>query len=490
MNICSLAFLACVSVVVIVYHLFAHARERQLFLTTVNYLFLSSLVPNVQSWLCLLFFIGVTYAMLSSMRARPSYNSVLVFVGLIVVVFLYLKGYLDMNEILPADFQLGPVAVIGLSYMLFKFIHMLVDLSQGQLAAFSFLSYANYQLSFFTLLAGPIQRFNDFQRSWEDMDAQPADTRETLQSWSRLLTGLLKMGVLAPLVEQLVVGQDAKSDVLQRFAIQFYGFPVYLYLNFSGYTDVVIGCGRLLGFQLPENFNCPYLARNAIDFWNRWHMTLTHWIRDYIFMTSYKRVAETVPAWSKPLGYVLLFFSLFVAGVWHGVTVSFAVFGIIHGLGVALNQAYTDALKAWLGRAGLQRYQKNCCIHLLAVVVTFHFVCFSFLFFALDVRGAWELLEAALGQLMALASTVEVHWFYRASLIEAGLVLLLAVLRWRRPASGGRKPPDGPSGGLRPPLAGRWLYALVFAKTALVVLLFTAMWLSQQKDPVLVYMRF
>ena len=184
--------------------------------------------------------------------------------------------------------------MIGLSYMLFKFIHMAVDQSEGQLAPFTFATYANYQLLCFTLTAGPIQRYNDFYAYWTAESLPDWDGRDVVVSWSRLLTGMIKVGLIAPLAwdvfersrSQLLLQPGV--EVLPRFAAFFYSYPVFLYFNFSGYTDIVVAAARLIGLTLPENFDRPYLARNIIDFWNRWHISLTHWIRDYIFMASYK----------------------------------------------------------------------------------------------------------------------------------------------------------------------------------------------------------
>jgi hypothetical protein len=111
-----------------------------------------------------------------------------------------------------------------------------------------------------------------------------------------------------------------------------------------------VAAARLVGLDLAENFDRPYLARNPIDYWNRWHISLTHWIRDYVFMASYKKAVERFPDRGKPLGYGLLFVALFLSEVWHGSTSSFAIFGAIHGLGVSANQAYADWLRKRLGR--------------------------------------------------------------------------------------------------------------------------------------------
>ena len=163
----------------------------------------------------------------------------------------------------------------------------------------------------------------------------PADSREALGAWARILTGVVKMAALAPWVYHAFefAGDPPRMRIMLRVLINFYAFPIWLYLNFSGYTDVVIGAARLLGFPLPENFNRPYLARNIIDFWNRWHISLSHWVRDYVFMTSYKTAVLRFPQRGKYLGYAFLFLALFVAGIWHGSTGNFVIFGALHGLG-------------------------------------------------------------------------------------------------------------------------------------------------------------
>ncbi|MFI5351167.1 MAG: MBOAT family O-acyltransferase, partial [Elusimicrobiota bacterium] len=157
----------------------------------------------------------------------------------------------------------------------------------------------------------------------------------------------------------------------------------------------VIGSARLLGLTLPENFDRPFLARNMIEFWNRWHISLTQWIRDYVFMTSYKWTATRWASLKRPAGYVLLFAALFVAGVWHGSTWNFVLFGVVHGLGVAAASVYADALRARLGADGVKRYLQNRWLRRAAVLGTFHYVCFSFLFFPSDLGKTASMARAA-----------------------------------------------------------------------------------------------
>jgi D-alanyl-lipoteichoic acid acyltransferase DltB (MBOAT superfamily) len=403
MNTCSLGFLLCCSVAALAFHTFHSRTARRIFLTLVNLACLGSFLPNPGSWVGVGCFVLVTYAALRQVRRRPSGTFVALSIVVVLAAFLVVKKYSFLDGLLPASVLRHAVVIVGLSYMLFKFIHMLVDEWQGQIKDYTLASYAAYQLSFFTLVAGPIQRYNDFDRFWEATDVEPQPSATYWAAWGRLLTGMIKMGGLAVLAWAAFERADSGpwdsgpwTSRLVHLAVYYYSYPIYLYFNFAGYTDVAIGSASLFGLSLPENFNRPYLARDIIDFWNRWHMTLTHWIRDYVFMSSYKVVAEHAPSWSRGAGYALICLSLVLAGAWHGATLNFLVFGAIHGVAAAINRAYADMLQRRLGRAGFQRYQSNPYFHAAAVVMTIHYVCFSLLFFSPDthfaaaVRHAWR----------------------------------------------------------------------------------------------------
>ena len=134
-----------------------------------NVLFVVPFVPNAQSWIWFAVFLGGTYVALLVVRARPAGSVVWAAILIVVPLFAFIKRYSFIPLIIPVELfwksWFDPLVVVGISYILFKFIHMLVDESQGQLVPFTFFSYLNYQLAFFTLVAGPIQRYNDFKRS-------------------------------------------------------------------------------------------------------------------------------------------------------------------------------------------------------------------------------------------------------------------------------------------------------------------------------------
>jgi D-alanyl-lipoteichoic acid acyltransferase DltB (MBOAT superfamily) len=161
------------------------------------------------------------------------------------------------------------------------------------------------------------------------------------------------------------------------FVIVFYSYPIYLYLNFSGYTDVVIAISRLCGMTtMPENFNRPYLARNVQDFWTRWHMSFSTWIRDYVFTPLSKRlVAATVPGRAEAMLAVAVVLTFIIVGAWHGTTLSFVIFGLLHGFAVIVATLYGSILKRLLGSARRRAFESHRATHAVSVVACFHFVC-------------------------------------------------------------------------------------------------------------------
>jgi alginate O-acetyltransferase complex protein AlgI len=491
MAACSLGFLFFCGAAVIVFHLAPGKRTRQLVLACVSALFLASLVPDQRSCEWFAVTLAGTYLALVAVRRwrRGAVTAAAITLGLLL--YFYLKRFSLFGDFVPVppdwDRRIHPVELVGLSYMIFKFVHVLVDQWQGQLAPFNLWTYLNYQLSFFTLTAGPIQRYNDFLRYWEEMDLQPSDPRESLRFCIRLLTGMIKVGALGAYAHSALRSTThmhngvGLSEILARF----YVYPVYLYFNFSGYTDIMLGVGGLLGFRLPENFNRPWLARNVLDFWDRWHISLTHWIRDYVFMASYKVAATRFPSGHRYWSYALLFFALFVAGVWHGTTDAFIVFGVLNGLGAATTRAYGDLLRATLGRQGLHAYLKNPTVRLIAVVMTLHYVCFCQFFFSSDLNWAMKMLGTAGSEIFHLPATLSRYSWHGAAIAMVVATLLLIAL-WNSALIGSVVEWFA----VRFRERTGWLCAILFIQSAFVAGMFFIDWALQQDPPPVLYMAF
>ncbi len=213
---------------------------------------------------------------------------------------------------------------------------------------------------------------------------------------------MLKIALIAPVFykgwDELQVAvvnhRVAGWKFIVEFLVVFYFYPIYLYCNFAGYCDIVIAASRFFGMKLPENFNRPWLARNVLDFWNRWHITLGAWIRDYLFMPMYKPVVERWPKRAPSLAWVFFFLAFVVAGAWHGGTANFLIYGALQGLGASAAKIYENAIIAARGRKGWKEYMKSPGMRFAAILLHLHFQCITLLFFSqVNCEDAWQMLR-------------------------------------------------------------------------------------------------
>jgi len=310
-----------------------------------------------------------------------------------VAGFMVLKKYTLAGLVLPAWITDHPIGAVGLSYVLFRQIHFVVDVMQQQVPEFSLWSYVNYQLNLFGFISGPIQRYQEFDLCWRTLRPLAATRHEVLRAYLRLLVGTIKVSLISTSILTVYQNQQthfldpyfladaSRVQLLGRFAIIFYGYLLYLYFNFSGYCDVAIAGAFLVGIKMPENFQRPYLSRNVIDYWTRFHQSLGFWIRDYLFTPLYKAAATRWSGQAKWLVFPCYLIAFVLAGVWHGNTLNFAVFGLLHGCGVCVCKLWEYYLLKRGGRKGLKAYLASRPIHVAAIVVTLHFICFTMLFF-------------------------------------------------------------------------------------------------------------
>ena len=351
-------------------------------------LFLASVVV-LSTWLsladaaALLLFLVPPYLVIRYLWGRENARIGLPGVGIIVwevLLFIYLRKYEWVGSI---EWLSHPVAIIGLSYILFRILHLVVEAPSSGHLPFGPFRYTTYILAFWTLLSGPIQYYPAFCTGLNAI-GRPGDD-EILRHAHRLVNGLIKAFVIAPLFLMFsdIDALTAPDANWIDFLLVLYAYPVYLYLNFSGYTDAVIAIAALCGFNtLPENFNRPYLARNLMDFWGRWHMSFGTWIRHYIFTPLSKHLLSSSP---PSLHNFLLAFcvvvTFLVVGAWHGTTLNFLVFGILHAFGVITVAGYGSALKALMGRKGRKSFESNPAVKAVSTAITFHFVAFTVLLF-------------------------------------------------------------------------------------------------------------
>ena len=232
-------------------------------------------------------------------------------------------------------------------------------------------------------MVGPISPYSVFHRSLAGAASGPP----RLQCILRFVTGIVKFFFLARLTDQLSYRGLLLDGHPHRYwpdlpvAMVFY--YLYVYLNFSGWCDMAIGVSGLLGIDVAENFDHPFLARNLQEYWTRWHMTLSSYMRDVVFSPLSLSLTR---AWGARYSSAAIAVSIsvvfLVIGLWHGMTANFVVYGLLQGLGVVVAYFYTIYLRRFLGREGYAAYMKNPWIRGVAVATTFAYTCLCLFFFA------------------------------------------------------------------------------------------------------------
>lgn len=273
---------------------------------------------------------------------------------------------------------------IGISFFTFQGISYVVDVYRGHVAAErSLLDVMLFKSFFPQLVAGPIVRAADFI---PQLHAPARLTREHVAVGIVLvLTGLAKKMVIAnylatDLVDPVFFDPTAVGPLDLLVAV--YGYAVQIYCDFSGYSDIAIGIAALLGYRFRENFDQPYRASSLQEFWRRWHISLSSWLRDYLYIPlGGNRHGEAKT-------YRNLFLTMFLGGVWHGAAWNFVIWGSFHGvmLGVErwVRQKLDELVPPQADHPGLMTRLGNGVQHLLGVVWTFHLVCFAWIFFRAD----------------------------------------------------------------------------------------------------------
>jgi D-alanyl-lipoteichoic acid acyltransferase DltB (MBOAT superfamily) len=282
---------------------------------------------------------------------------------------------------------------LGISFFVFEFIHYVTDVYKGGKPIGSFVNFALFASFFPTQIAGPIKRYQDFipQLSQENkFDMSTFDEGINL-----ILFGLFKKVIFADNLAVVVQSAYAHANVLSSFDLWLatYSFAFQIYFDFSGYTDIARGSAMLFGYKVPLNFNLPYLASSIAEFWHRWHISLSTWLRDYLFIPSGGSRC------SRIFNYRNLFITMALGGLWHGASMHFVVWGAYQGIMLIAHKEFVRATKSvsWF-----QQIAQTKVYHLASIVLTFHVVCVGWVFFRAETM---EQALAIIGKLLFIAPT-------------------------------------------------------------------------------------
>lgn len=319
-------------------------------------------------------------------RKRLLLTSICVNIGMLSY-FKYFYFLLDLGQMLLASLGIATEPAIpleardyfipaGISFYTFQTLSYTADIYRREITPLKrWIDYLFY-LSFFPqLVAGPIVRAKDFiPQIYRRPQLLKAEYGEAL---TLILSGLVKKAIIgdfigANLVDLIFAEPTRFTGLENLFAV--YGYAMQIYCDFSGYSDMAIGIALLLGFRFNINFDSPYQSGNITEFWRRWHISLSTWLRDYLY----------IPLGGNRKGqirtYVNLLVTMLLGGLWHGAAVRFILWGAIHGVALALHKLYMQIFDA----LGWRRKKPLKIQRFLGQIITFHLVCFAWIFFRAD----------------------------------------------------------------------------------------------------------
>lgn len=309
-------------------------------------------------------------------RTRRLLTALSITLSLSVLGYFKYANFIVWNwsAIVGSNFQpLDIILPVGISFYTFQSISYVVDVYKQRIAPTqSWLEYAFY-LSFFPqLVAGPIVRADYFLPQLRDN--RPATREMTYSGLWLVMVGIVKKAIIADYIAQyndLIFSNPGGYGGLETL-MGIAGYTMQIYCDFSGYSDMAIGLAAIMGFRLEPNFNFPYKARNLTDFWHRWHISLSTWLRDYVYIPLGGNRRGRV------LTYVNLMATMLIGGLWHGAAWRFVFWGGMHGLGLVVHKAL---------RRRLERVPDTWAVRAVSWLITTAFVALLWVYFRAD---SWE----------------------------------------------------------------------------------------------------
>ena len=323
----------------------------------------------------------------ASMRARgvdsrPAVIAACAFDLGVLFWFKYAQWTADLaNTHLGTHLTVDVLLPLGISFISFQALGYVIDVHRGTQTPVTLSEFTSYLLFFPHIVAGPLVRVGEFLPQIRE----PFDPRrvEVPRALLLIASGFVKKVIISSyvfkhIVEPVFNNPKAFGGLDSLFAS--YGYAAQIYCDFSGYTDIAIGLALLLGIRFPQNFNNPYRATTIQDFWRRWHMSLSRWLRDYLYIGlggNRRGEART---------YVNLFLTMLIGGLWHGADFAFLIWGAIHGVALAVERYLIGRSPRPMGPVG----------PVLRWFVTFHIVCLGWVFFKAgtdhNTHSAWVIL--------------------------------------------------------------------------------------------------
>jgi len=381
--IITLPFFGTLIIAAIVYWLIPGKVWKNLFLTLVSLGFLTYL----DRWAPVMILVMTVFTYLIARMIQQGKNKkiwhlsgvlglvlLLVFFkysGLLVTTLCSLMSFVSMLPTFRIEHLLLP---LGISYITFKYISYLTDVYWGIVKPGYFLDFLLYGSLFTIYVAGPIERFERFKPQAE-ATSWKFQSIFLSESFERIVYGIFKKAVLADSIAYLInpvwANPDGYASYIYILAI--IGFSFQIYFDFAGYSDIAIGASRMFGYKIMENFNWPYLQPNISQFWRNWHISLSDWVRDYLFFPLSRKFSGKF--WQLILVPII---AMGICGIWHGAAWHFLIWGMIHGAALSLLQFWNLWKKK---HPALNRLTNTTKFNYFSTALTFGFVTFAWYWF-------------------------------------------------------------------------------------------------------------
>lgn len=293
-----------------------------------------------------------------------------------MILMIFLAGLpLVLVKVL-AVFKISGLGFLGISYMTFKLIQIIIEIYDGLIEKpMGPLDYVHFLLFFPALSSGPIDRSRRFLEDWKKQRTKDEYLELAGTGLFRLVLGLFYKLVISGMVFQQMTSIRYKD--FSFFVIYMYLYTAYLFFDFAGYSLMAVGASNILGIETPMNFNVPFISVDIKDFWNRWHITLSTWLRDFVFSRIVMRFMRK-KIFKKRLttAMVAYMINMTFMGFWHGITLNYIAYGFYHGILMAAFEWYQKKSKFY------KKNKNKTWYKVISWIITMHLVMFGFLIFS------------------------------------------------------------------------------------------------------------
>lgn len=329
--------------------------------------------PQIQIFLFLAFLLGETILIKAYFQIRKyTENKYIYFLALIMCMFPVI-----VLKISPLT-NIGTIGFIGLSYLNFKAIQMIIEIYDGSITDLEIIDLVYFIIFVPTLSCGPIDRYRRFTKDSKNViSGEDYVNNYISKGIEQILKGILYKFCISALISTLWMNNIGNNVNVLNSINYMYAYSLYLFFDFAGYSAFAIGTSYFLGIKTPENFNMPFLSKSMKEFWNRWHISLSKWFGDYIYsrfvLNSMRKKIFKSRIYASHVGQLL---TMFIMGLWHGITPYYIIYGLYQGVTLVLTDIYERKSKFY------KKHKKERWFQYVQIVVTFNITCFGLLIFS------------------------------------------------------------------------------------------------------------